>query len=81
MISRLRTKAPDIKTITVVDRSFPFRDQELLSVQCANFRTDVYEVLKLFDSSGDKRDEKMSDCSSTPKLVQAHDSSVSLANF
>ena len=35
-ISRLRTKLPDIKTTTVVDRSFPFRDQlEVLSVHCA----------------------------------------------
>ena len=47
----------------------------------ANFRTDVYEVLKLFNSSDDKHDEKISDCSSTPKLVQAHDSSVSLTIF
>ena len=47
----------------------------------ANFGTDVYEVLKLFDSSGDKHDEKISDCSSTPKLVQAHDSSTSLTFF
>ena len=35
VIGRLRTKAPDIKTTTFVDRSFPFRDQEVLSVQCA----------------------------------------------
>ena len=27
---------------------------------------------------GDKHDEKISNCSSTPKLVQAHDSEVSL---
>ena len=27
---------------------------------------------------GDKHDEKISNCSSTPKLVQAHDSDVSL---
>ena len=36
VISRLRTKAPDIKTTTVVDRLFPFRDQEVLSVHCAH---------------------------------------------
>ena len=39
----------------------------------ANFGTDIYELLKLFDSSGDKCDEKIDICSSTPKLVQAHD--------
>ena len=45
----------------------------------ANFETEVYElVLKLFDSSGDKHDEKISHCSSTPKLAQAHDSAMSL---
>ena len=35
VISRLPTKASDIKTTTVVDRSFPFRDQEVLSMHCA----------------------------------------------
>ena len=41
----------------------------------ANFETEVYELLKLFDSPGNKHDEKISNyCSSTPKLVQAHDS-------
>ena len=44
----------------------------------ANFETEVYELLKLFDSSADKHGEKISNCSATPKLVQAHDSSVSL---
>ena len=47
----------------------------------ANFGTDVYELLEIFDSSGDKRDEKINNCSSTPRLVQAHDSSVSLTIF
>ena len=47
----------------------------------ANFEKDIYELLKLFDSSGDKRDEKISNCSSILKLVQAHDSSVRLALF
>ena len=37
----------------------------------ANCETEVYELLKLFDSSGDKHDEKISNCSSTPKLAQA----------
>ena len=32
VISRLRTKTPDIKTTSVEDRSFTFRDQEVLSV-------------------------------------------------
>ena len=91
VISRLRKKAPDIKTTTVVGRSFPSRDQEVLSVHCVqsfwcydfvpwtlpwgdklsscglwtfqistitNFGTDIYELLKLFDLSGDKRDER-----------------------
>ena len=44
----------------------------------ANFETDVYELLKLFDLPGDKHDEKISNCSSTPKLVQAYNSSMSL---
>jgi len=45
----------------------------------ANFETKVYElVLKLFDSSGDKHDEKICNCSSTTKLAQAHDSAMSL---
>ena len=46
----------------------------------ANLReTEVYElVLKLFHSSGDKHDEKISNCSSTPKLAQAHDSAMSI---
>ena len=35
VISQLRTKAPDIKTTTVVAWSFPFCDQEELSVHCA----------------------------------------------
>ena len=39
------------------------------------------EVFKLFDSSGDKHDEKISNCSSTPKLTQAHDSAMSLTIF
>ena len=30
-----RTKTSDVKTTIVVDRSFPFRDQEVLSVHCA----------------------------------------------
>ena len=47
----------------------------------ANFETEVYEVLKLFDSSGNKYDEKISNCSSTPKLIQANDSAVSLTIF
>ena len=47
----------------------------------ANCETEVYELLKLSDSSGDKHDEKISNCSSTPKLVQAHDSAVSLMIF
>ena len=47
----------------------------------ANFETEVYELLKLFDSSRRYNDEKVSNCSSTPKLVQAHDSAVSLTIF
>ena len=41
----------------------------------ANFETEVYE-LKLFDSSKRYNDEKISNFSSTPKLLQAHDSAV-----
>ena len=44
----------------------------------ANFQTGVYELLKVFDSSGDKHDETFINCSSTPKLVQAYDSYASL---
>ena len=47
----------------------------------ANCETEVYELLKLFDSSGDKHDEKISNCSSTPKLTQAHDSAMSITIF
>ena len=47
----------------------------------ANCETEVYELLKLFDSSGDKHDEKISNCSSTPKLTQAHDSAMSITFF
>ena len=47
----------------------------------ANCETDVYELLKLFDSSGDKHDEKISNCSSTSKLAQAYDSAMSLTIF
>ena len=47
-----------------------------------NFETGVCElVLKLFDSSGDKHDKKISNCSSTPKLVQAHDSALKFTIF
>ena len=35
VIGRLHTKAPNVKTTIVVDRSFPFCDQEVLSVHCA----------------------------------------------
>ena len=37
--------------------------------------------LYFFDLSGDKHVEKISNCSSTPKLVQADDSAVSLRFF
>ena len=48
----------------------------------ANFETKVYElVLNLFDSSGNKHDEKISNCSSTTKLAQAHDSAMSFTIF
>ena len=49
VISRLRTKAPDIKTTSVEDRSFRFRDQEVLSVYCVQF-----DVLSLYLSQDDK---------------------------
>ena len=46
----------------------------------ANFETEVYELLKLFDSPGNKHDEKISNyCSSTPSwsklTILPHDSS------
>ena len=47
----------------------------------ANCETEVYELLKLSDSSGDKHDKKISNCSSTPKLVQAHDSAMKFTIF
>ena len=37
VISWLRTKAADIKTTGFEDLSFPFRDQEVLSVHCVQF--------------------------------------------
>ena len=46
----------------------------------ANFELEVYE-LKLFDSSKRYNDEKISNFSSTPKLVQDHDSAASLTIF
>ena len=49
VISRLRTKAPDIKTTIVEDRPFPFRDQEVLSVHCVQF-----DVMSLYLSQDDK---------------------------
>ena len=49
VISRLRTKAPNIKTTSVEDRSFPFRDQEVLSVHCVQF-----DVMSLYLSQDDK---------------------------
>ena len=49
-----------------------------LAIAIANFQTDVYKLSKLFDLSGDQDDKKISNCSSTLKLVHAHDSSVSL---
>ena len=39
----------------------------------ANFEKEVYELLSFLTRPGDKHDEKISNCSSTPKLVQAHD--------
>ena len=38
-------------------------------------------VWRFLTRPGDKHDEKISNCSSTPKLVQAHDSAVSLTIF
>ena len=49
VISRLRTKAPNIKTTSVEDRSFPFRDQEVLSMHCVQF-----DVMSLYLSQNDK---------------------------
>ena len=49
VISRLRTKAPDIKTTSLEDRSFPFHDQEVLSVYCVQF-----DVMSLYLSQHDK---------------------------
>ena len=100
VISRLRTKAPDIKTTTVVDRSFPFRDVLILYISQESgdgcLQAD-FESLKLapwptlrqkfmnfrsvFALPGDKHEEKISNCSSTPRLVQAHDPAVSVTIF
>ena len=49
VISRLRTKAPDIKTTSVEDWLFPFRDQEVLSVHRVQF-----DVMSLNLSQDDK---------------------------
>ena len=49
VISRLRMKAPNIKTTSVEDRSFPFRDQEVLSMRCVQF-----DVMSLYLSQNDK---------------------------
>ena len=49
VISRLRTKAPHIKTTSVEDRLFPFRDQEVLSMHCVQF-----DVMSLYLSQNDK---------------------------
>ena len=110
VISRLRTKTPDIKTTSVEDRSFTFRDQEVLSVHSVvsslmlwvctfhrtisclsscglqispwpNLRQKFMNIWSFLTRPGDKHDEKISNCSSTPKLVQAHDSAVSLTIF
>ena len=56
VIIRLRTKAPDIKTTTVVDRSFPFRDQEVPG--CIVPR--AFDVMT--DFVGLSQDDKLSSC-------------------
>ena len=95
VISRLCTKAPDIKTTTVVDRSFPFGDHEVLNVHCAqsfvmilylleeyklftcgllmfqistmaNFETEFMHFWSFLTRPGDKHDEGISKCTSTP---------------
>ena len=91
--SQLRTKSPDITATTVVDRSFPLRDQEVLSLHCAwsfwcyhfvpfsGHAITLRQKFKSFLTRPGDNDEKISNCSSTPKLVQAHDSAVSLTIF
>ena len=51
LISWLPTKVPGIKTTAVVDRSFPFCDQEVLSVHCV---PKALDVLILYLSQDDK---------------------------
>ena len=91
--SQLRTKSPDITATTVVDRSFPLRDQEVLSLHCAwsfwcyhfvpftGHAITLRQKFRSFLTRPGDNDEKISNCSSTPKLVQAHDSAVSLTIF
>ena len=91
--SQLRTKSPDITATTVVDRSFPLRDQEVLSLHCAwsfwcyyfvpftGHAITLRQKFRSFLTRPGDNDEKISNSSSTPKLVQAHDSAVSLTIF
>jgi len=74
--------------------SFPFHDVLILYISgsscwlwlfqistMANFEAEA--SLRSFEAfwPGDKHDEKISNCSSTPKLVQTHDSAVSLTTL
>ena len=86
LFSRLCTKATYMETTTVVDRSrsamcWFCTSHNSLHVDFACFKLALWPTLRLMFmnfwsfliSPGDKHNEKISNCSSTPKLVQARD--------
>ena len=102
-------KSAQYQNATIVDRSFTFRNHELLSMHCAHmlwfctfhrtiswlyvdfeyFKLALWPTLRqkfmnfwsFLTCPADKHDDKISNCSLTPKLVQAHNSAVSVTIF